>query len=1490
MGYSPGVLLKIGQISTLSNSPEIDTNSRASSQKSFQKGFGGISESLERYHGLAKIRHFQNHGLQPRVFAQNRPNFDPLEFTRNRHKQSHKELEIILEGFWRHFREFGAISRTCPNPPFSKPWAIAQGFCTKSAKFRPSRIHPKSTQTVAQGVRNHFRRVQEAFQRVWSDFQDLPKSAMFKTMGYSPGVLLKICQISNLSNSPEIDTNSCARSQNSFQKGFGSISESLERFPGLSQIRLFQNHGLQPRLFAQNRPNFDPLEFTRNRHKQSRKELEIILEGFWRHFREFGAIPRTCPNPPFSKPSAIAQGFCSKSAKFRPSRIHPKSTQTVTQRVRNHFRRVQEAFQRVWSDFQDLPKSSIFKTMGYSPGFLLKNVRFSTLSNSLEIDTNSRAKSQKSFQTGLGGISESLDRFPGLAQIRRFQNHGLQPRVFAQKRSIFDPLKFTRNRHKQSRKELEIILEGFWRHFREFGAIPRTCPNPPCSKPWAIAQGFCSKTFDFRPSRIHPKSTQTVAQGVRNHVRRVQEAFQRVWSDSPDLPKSAMFKTMGYSPGFLLKSDQISTLSNSPEIDTNSRAKSQKSFQKGFGGISESLQRFPGLAQIRHFQNHGLQPRGFAQNLPNFDPLEFTRNRHKQSRNELEIILEGFWRHLREFGAIPRTCLNPPCSKPWAIAQGFCSKSAKFRPSRIHPKSTQTVAQVVRNHFRRVLEAFQRVWSDTTDLPKSAIFKTMGYSPGFLLKIGQISTLSNSPEIDTNSHTKSQKSFQKGFGGISESLERFPGLAQIRHFQNRGLQPRVFAQNRPNFDPLEFTRNRHKQSRKELEIILEGFRRHFREFGAISRTCPNPPCSKPWAIAQGFCSKSAKFRTSRIHPKSTQTVAQGARTHFRRVLEAFQRVWSDFQDLPKSAFFKTMGYSPGFLLKIGQTSTLSNSPEIDTNSRARSQKSFQKGFGGISESLERFHGLAQIRHFQNHRLQPRVFAQNRPNFDPLEFTRNRHKQSRKELEIILEGFRRHFREFGAISRTCPNPPFSKPWAIAQGFCSKTFVFRPSRILSKSTQTVAQRVRNHFRRVQEAFQRVWIVFQDLPKSAVFKTMGYSPGFLLKNVRFSTLSNSPEIDTNSRARSQKSFQKGFGGISESLERFPGLAQIRHVQNHGLQPRVFAQNRPNFDPLEFTRNRHKQSRKELEIILEGFRRHFREFGAIPRTCPNPPCSKPWAIAQGFCSKATKFRPSRIHPKSTQTVAQRVRNHFRRVLEAFERVWSDFPDLPKSAIFKTMGYSPGFLLKIGQISTLLNSPEIDTNSRARSQNSFQKGFGGISESLQRFPGLAQIRHFQNHGLQPRVFAQNRPNFDPLEFSRNRHKQSRKELEILLEGFWRHFREFGAISRTCPNTPCSKPWAIAQGFCSKTASFRPPQIHPKSTQTVAQRVRNHFRRVQEAFQRVWSDFQDLPKSAIFKTVGYRPGILLKNGQFSTLSNSRDIDTNCRAKSQKQFQKSLGGI
>ena len=590
-------------------------------------------------------------------------------------------------------------------------------------------------------------------------------------------------------------------------------------------------------------------------------------------------------------------------------------------------------FQRVWSDFEDLPKSTLFKTVGYSPGFLLINGRFSTLANSLQIDTKSRASSQKSFQEGLGGVSESLERFRGLAKIHRVQNHGLQPMLFAQKWPIFDPRQFTLDRHKQSRIFLEIILGGFRRRFREFGAISTTCQNPPFSKPWAIAQAFCSKTADFRPSPIHSRSTQTVAHVFRNYFRMVQEAFQRVWSDFDEMPKSTLFKTVGYSPGILLKNGRFSTLANSLQIDTKSRASSQKLFQECLGGVSESLERFRRLAKIRPFQNHGLLPRLFAQKWPIFDPRQFTLDRHKQTRKQLEILLGRFRRRFREFGAISRTSQNSPCSKPWAIAQAFCSKMADFRPPPIHFRSTQTVAEVVRNYFRRVQEAFHRVWSDFDDLPKSALFKTMGYSPGFLLKNGQFSTRPNSPEIGTNSRESGQKSFQEGLGGVSESLERFRGLSKIRHFQNHGLQPRLFVQKRPIFDPCQFTLDRNKESRKQLEIILGGFRRRFREFGPISRTCQNSPFSKPWAIAQAFCSKTADFRPSPIHRRSTQTVAQVVRNYFRRVQEAFHRLWSDFEELPKSVLFKTMGYSPGFLLKIGQFSTRPNSPEIVTESR-----------------------------------------------------------------------------------------------------------------------------------------------------------------------------------------------------------------------------------------------------------------------------------------------------------------------------------------------------------------------------------------------------------------------------------------------------------------------------------------------------------------------------------------------------------------------------
>ena len=67
--------------------------------------------------------------------------------------------------------------------------------------------------------------------------------------------------------------------------------------------------------------------------------------------------------------------------------------------------------------------------------------------------------------------------------------------------------------------------------------------------------------------------------------------------------------------------------------------------------------------------------------------------------------------------------------------------------------------------------------------------------------------------------------------------------------------------------------------------------------------------------------------------------------------------------------------------------------------------------------------------------------------------------------------------------------------------------------------------------------------------MFKTKGYSPGFLLKFGRFRTLANSPEILINNHESTQNSICKDIGGFSASLELFRTHTQIRHVQNHGL-----------------------------------------------------------------------------------------------------------------------------------------------------------------------------------------------------------------------------------------------------------------------------------------------------------------------------------------------------
>ena len=150
------------------------------------------------------------------------------------------------------------------------------------------------------------------------------------------------------------------------------------------------------------------------------------------------------------------------------------------------------------------------------------------------------------------------------------------------------------------------------------------------------------------------------------------------------------------------------------------------------------------------------------------------------------------------------------------------------------------------------------------------------------------------------------------------------------------------------------------------------------------------------------------------------------------------------------------------------------------------------------------------------------------------------------------------------------------------------------------------------------------------------------FCSKSADFGSFGIRPYIFANNPESSCKSICKHIGGVPGSLERFPAaLTQIRHLQNHGLLPRLFAQNRPISGPSEFTPNPIEQSRKQLEIHFEAYRRRFREFGAISGTYQNAPSSKPWSTAQGFCLKSAKSGPLRIHFKSSPTIPKVVEIH---------------------------------------------------------------------------------------------------------------------------------------------------------------------------------------------------------------------------------------------------------
>ena len=271
------------------------------------------------------------------------------------------------------------------------------------------------------------------------------------------------------------------------------------------------------------------------------------------------------------------------------------------------------------------------------------------------------------FATFLG----SFGRFPALVKIGHVQYHGLQPRFLVKIgrfRLIANSLENLTNKSLRSQKSICLHVGDV---FREFWPISSTCQNQPFSKPWAIARAFWSKSADFGSLQMFPKTSRTIPYVVR-------------------IPFASILAT------FL-----------------------------------ESLGRFPALAKISHFQNHGLQPRIFGQNWPISAHCKFSRKLHEQVFTHLDIHLYACWRR------------------------------------------------------------FQGVWADFQHLPKSGIFKTMAIAQDSSPKSADFVSLKILPKTSQRSLYALSNPFASMFATFLGSLGRFPALTKIRPLQNHGLQPRL---------------------------------------------------------------------------------------------------------------------------------------------------------------------------------------------------------------------------------------------------------------------------------------------------------------------------------------------------------------------------------------------------------------------------------------------------------------------------------------------------------------------------------------------------------------------------------------------------------------------------------------------------------------------------------------------------------------------------
>ena len=131
------------------------------------------------------------------------------------------------------------------------------------------------------------------------------------------------------------------------------------------------------------------------------------------------------------------------------------------------------------------PTSSMFKTMGYSPGgwksanlgpFRIHSKSIRRIPHSVIIPFASR---KGAFQGVWSVFRHTLYQIPPCSKPWAIA----AGRPVDQNRPISHPCKFTRNPHEQSSKHFEIQLPACCNRSRKFGTIPSTYPNPPLSDP-----------------------------------------------------------------------------------------------------------------------------------------------------------------------------------------------------------------------------------------------------------------------------------------------------------------------------------------------------------------------------------------------------------------------------------------------------------------------------------------------------------------------------------------------------------------------------------------------------------------------------------------------------------------------------------------------------------------------------------------------------------------------------------------------------------------------------------------------------------------------------------------------------------------------------------------------------------------------------------------------------------------------------------------------